>query len=94
MIRQKCLVFFVLATLSGWSAVQADSLLIENIDKSRAALTERPKRGMSMDTVAENWGQPAEKNAAIGEPPISRWEYSTFIVYFEHQNVIHAVTKH
>ena len=94
MIRQKCLVFFVLATLSGWSAVQADSLLIENIDKSRAALTERPKRGMSMDTVASNWGQPTEKNTAIGEPPISRWEYSTFIVYFEYQNVIHAVTKH
>ncbi len=94
MIRQKCLVFIVLAALCGWSAVQADSLLIENIDKSRAALTERPKRGMSMDTVASNWGQPAEKNAAIGKPPISRWEYSTFIVYFENQNVIHAVTKH
>jgi len=93
MIRQKCLVLIVLATLSASSAVQAESLLIENIDKSSAALTERPKRGMSMDTVASNWGQPANKNAAIGEPPISRWEYSTFIVYFEHQNVIHTVTR-
>jgi hypothetical protein len=28
---------------------------------------------------------------AVGRPPISRWEYPGFIVYFEHEHVIHAV---
>lgn len=93
MIRQKYLAFFALAALLAMSVVHAEALIIENIDKSSAALTERPKRGMSMDTVASNWGQPVDKLAAIGDPPIARWEYASFIVYFEYNDVIHAVTK-
>ena len=26
-----------------------------------------------------------------GKPPITRWDYDGFSVYFEHQHVIHAV---
>jgi hypothetical protein len=48
---------------------------------------------MSMETVESKWGAPVQKRGAIGEPPISRWEYSSFIVYFEYSHVIHAVTK-
>ncbi len=91
MVRQKCLAVIVTATLSALSTVYAESLIIENIDKSSAALTERPNRGMSMETVESKWGKPAVKRNAIGEPPISRWEYPTFVVYFEYSNVIHAV---
>jgi len=93
MIRQNYLALVAIATLSAVSATQAESLIIENIDQSSTALTERPKRGMSMDTVASKWGQPAAKNGAIGDPPIARWEYQAFVVYFEYSHVIHAVTK-
>ena len=31
--------------------------------------------------------------AAVGEPPITRWEYRNMIVYFEYDRVIHAVMK-
>ena len=92
MVRQKCLAFIVTAALSALSTVYAESLIVENIDKSNAALTERPRRGMSMDTVESNWGTPVNKRSGIGDPPISRWQYSTFVVYFEYSHVIHAVT--
>ena len=31
--------------------------------------------------------------AAVGEPPISRWVYADFVVFFEYDRVIHAVIK-
>ena len=93
MVRQKYLALFAVAILGTLSTANAESLIVENIDKSSASLTESPNRGMSMETVESKWGAPVQKRAAIGEPPISRWEYSSFIVYFEYSHVIHAVTK-
>ena len=51
----------------------------------------RPARGMSMDKVEATFGAPSSRTPAVGEPPISRWEYPGFVVYFEHQLVIHTV---
>ncbi len=53
----------------------------------------RPTRGMSQSSVQAKYGAPASKIAAVGEPPISRWEYADMIVYFERDRVIHAVRK-
>jgi hypothetical protein len=53
----------------------------------------RPTRGMSMDQVSRQFGQPAEVVPAVGEPPITRWIYDKFTVYFEHQYVIHSVVN-
>ena len=50
-----------------------------------------PERGMTMETVEQRFGQPSRKIAPVGEPPISRWIYSEFTVYFERQYVIHTV---
>jgi hypothetical protein len=71
----------------------ADTLLMEGVEQGRGSAGQRPARGMTMDKVAATWGQPAAKNAAVGDPPISRWEYTDFIVYFEYSRVIHAVRK-
>lgn len=51
----------------------------------------RPSRGMSMDQVEAKFGSAVEKRAAIGEPPITRWRYPQFDVFFEHNLVIHSV---
>jgi hypothetical protein len=51
----------------------------------------RPARGMSMDKVEATFGAPTHRLPAVGEPPITRWEYPGFVVYFEHQRVIHTV---
>jgi hypothetical protein len=50
-----------------------------------------PARGMTMDQVSGKFGAPATKVPAVGKPPISRWEYPGFVVYFEHEHVIHSV---
>lgn len=51
----------------------------------------RPTRGMSMDKVEATFGAPSQRAAPVGEPPITRWEYPGFVVYFEHHLVIHSV---
>ena len=50
-----------------------------------------PARGTSMDSVLSQSGEPENKLEAIGQPPITRWIYSDYTVYFEHQSVIHSV---
>lgn len=50
-----------------------------------------PSRGSSMEDVQKITGEPENKMDAVGEPPITRWVYSDFTVYFEHQKVIHTV---
>lgn len=50
-----------------------------------------PTRGMTMTEVAGRFGTPVTKVPAVGNPPISRWEYPGFIVYFERDHVIHSV---
>jgi hypothetical protein len=53
----------------------------------------RPVRGTTRAQVESKYGSPVSKKAAVGDPPISRWEYQDFTVYFEHDRVIHAVLK-
>ncbi len=53
----------------------------------------RPTRGMTQDRVEAEYGAPVSRNAAVGEPPISSWEYSNMVVFFEYDRVIHAVMK-
>ncbi len=50
-----------------------------------------PGRGMSMLQVEERFGSPREKFDDVGDPPITRWVYPDFTVYFEYQYVINAV---
>jgi len=51
----------------------------------------RPRSGLSMAQVENQFGAPGEKMAAVGEPPITRWVYDHYTVYFEYDHVIHSV---
>ena len=53
----------------------------------------RPSRGMTQASVESKYGSPVSVDAPVGEPPISRWEYADFVVFFEYDKVIHAVVK-
>lgn len=55
------------------------------------AASEAPHKGMSMDGVAQAFGQPLEVRGPVGDPPITRWVYDGYTVYFEHRHVIHSV---
>lgn len=54
----------------------------------------KPALGMTMSAVKAQFGSPVTQSPARGEPPIIRWEYNGFVVYFESDVVIHSVTKH
>ncbi|HQW80814.1 MAG: hypothetical protein IPF83_10805 [Rhodanobacteraceae bacterium] len=71
------------------TAVQADTLLVDR--SKRAETAALPRRGSLMITVEAQYGAPNEKRDAVGDPPISRWIYPAFTVYFEHDHVVHAV---
>ena len=60
---------------------------------SQNAAIERPDSGMSKAQVQQRYGAPEQTTDAVGEPPISSWEYSDYIVYFEYDRVIHSVLK-
>lgn len=74
-------------------AAQADTLLIENVRQAEQAQTRLPESGATMETVESQFGAPNERRPAVGEPPIARWQYEDFVVYFEHDRVIHAVVR-
>ncbi len=80
--------------LSVLATANADTLIIEGLDKSETMTSDRPHRGQTMNKVEAAFGQPELKQSPVGDPPIARWEYANFVVYFEYQNVIHAVPKH
>jgi hypothetical protein len=48
---------------------------------------------MSQARVEANFGTPQTRVSPVGDPPITRWEYSNFVVFFEYDKVIHSVTK-
>jgi hypothetical protein len=76
------------------AAQHGDSLLIHRVQQEKDM--NLPRRGLSMTQVEKTWGAPQRKLSPRGgdtkmHPQINRWEYSNFIVYFEHSHVIHAV---
>jgi hypothetical protein len=54
----------------------------------------RPERGMSSAAVLMRFGAPLSKTPPVGKPPISRWHYHHFTVYFEGDTVIDSVLPH
>tara|TARA_R100000656_G_scaffold12445_1_gene12951 strand:- start:311 stop:655 length:345 start_codon:yes stop_codon:yes gene_type:complete len=54
-------------------------------------LIDMPTKGMSKERVKALFGAPLEEIPAKGQPPISRWKYQEFTVYFDSNTVIHCV---
>jgi hypothetical protein len=76
------------------AAHAGDSLLIHRVQQEQDM--NLPTRGMTMAQVEKRYGAPQRKLQPRGgdstkHPVINRWDYSTFIVYFEHDHVIHSV---
>lgn len=71
--------------------VAAETLVVN--DELTVAPTDvvRPARGSTMQTVEAKFGAPQARHEAIGKPPITRWDYAGFSVFFEQDRVIHAV---
>jgi hypothetical protein len=77
----------------GSSAVRAETVAVDDQVTVRESNVERPGRGMTMKTVEAKYGAPQQRHPTVGQPPITRWDYPSFSVFFEHEYVIHAVVN-
>jgi len=68
----------------------AETLQIPTAPKSYSVTL--PGRGMTMTDVLEKFGEPQTKEPEVGEPPITRWDYPSYVVVFEYQYVIQSLT--
>ena len=85
------LVFGILASFAPMGAATADVLLIEEVRQAEGM--ELPSNGMKSADVLARFGDPAKKHAPVGDPPISRWDYQHWSVYFEYDLVLFTVLK-
>lgn len=81
----------ILALLMLTATAGADTLLIDRV-AAKADLN-LPQKSSTMNQVRNQYGDPLAASAAVGNPPITRWEYADFVVYYEHQHVITTVVK-
>ena len=55
-----------------------------------------PTKGMNKSAVVARYGQPSSKRAPVGgssrqQPPITRWDYDGYSVFFEYDHVVDSV---
>lgn len=86
-----CLIPLALVVALASTAASADTLLVERVARSKASTL--PHQGATMTDVEAQFGAPTEKRDAVGKPPIARWMYAAFTVYFEGDRVINAVVN-
>jgi hypothetical protein len=81
----------LLCGLAASGTTVAETLVVNDQLTLLDSTVDRPKRGSTMGEVEKHFGTPVEKHATVGQPPITRWDYAGFSVFFEHDRVIHAV---
>lgn len=85
----------IAAVLAGFTGTaessRAETVAVDSGIAVKESDVATPSRGMTMQQVSSKFGDPVTKLPAVGKPPISRWEYPGFIVYFEREHVIHSV---
>jgi hypothetical protein len=72
-------------------AAYADTVVVNDQVMVRDSTVARPAPGSSMTSVESKFGAPVSRHPSVGVPPITRWDYSGFSVFFEKDRVIHAV---
>ena len=88
------LALMVLLAAATADAQRADTLDMRGTDNAaRFENADKPGRGMTQARVEQSYGEPARRVGAVGDPPISRWDYPDFVVFFEYDKVIHSVSK-
>ncbi|WP_457670352.1 hypothetical protein [Thiolapillus sp.] len=80
-------------TLSLPATALSQVLLIDAVKEEQQSNIPRPQPGDTMSAVEKRFGSPMTKHAPVGDPPITRWDYAKFTVYFEYDRVITSVLK-
>ena len=95
MFRIKSVSCSLVLLLAGTTHIQssiAEEIRIPVVEQSKVQpAVDMPAKGMSKARVKSLFGEPLEEVPAKGQPPISRWKYQEFTVYFDSNTVIHCV---
>ena len=93
--------FFITAVAVGVTAAggslaqdqptQSEPAQTQPASTSTVASAVTPARGSTMDNVRAKFGSPSQEVPAVGKPPITRWEYPGYVVFFEYDKVLHTV---
>lgn len=86
-------IILISAALALTTITSADVIRLKGLNGKVVQAKSLPVRGMSKSTVSSKYGQPSHKKSAIGEPPISRWDYPGYSVYFEYNVVLHTLVN-
>lgn len=100
-MRSKPYVLILLTSLIAFPTLAAENEAKDEPASGRTAAArpghgiEMPARGMSMREVEKKFGKPLKVLPPTGptsklRPPITRWVYPDYIVYFERDLVIHS----
>lgn len=78
------------------TAEEATPSVSTTIPAAAPALINLPRKGQDMNQVTKQFGEPKVKHPAVGggqprQPPITRWDYEGYSVFFEHSHVVDAV---
>lgn len=83
----------LLLALWGVVPVHADTLTIP-LGQQGGSNVPVPARGETQQAVLSRFGLADEEHPPVGRPPITRWDYREFSVYFESGRVIDSVVQH
>ena len=85
----KILLMLIGCALAGGAA--AETVVIDGQVQLEQSSVAHPQRGTTMHDVEAKFGSPAKRYPAVGKPPITRWDYPSFSVFFEYSRVVHSV---
>lgn len=94
---RRCLLI-LLATCTSLAYADVLTLPSEGADAIPTVVMTLPEQGQRMAVVQQRFGPPSERHPPVGgdrpeHPPITRWDYPEFSVFFEHDRVIDTVVR-
>jgi hypothetical protein len=81
--------FLMLSLVLFPAILSADVLLIEQVRQVEGMAV--PNNGQTQSEVEAAFGAPKDKSGPVGDPPITRWTYEHWSVYFEFDRVLFTV---
>lgn len=85
----KLLALLIGCAIAGGAAA-ATTIVDGHVELAQSSIA-CPGRGTTMHEVEAKFGAPEKRYSAVGKPPITRWDYPSFSVYFEYSRVVHSV---
>ncbi len=73
------------------AAATAETVVVNGRLEVAPTTIAHPHRSQTMHQVERRFGAPEKRFPAVGHPPMTRWDYRDFSVYFEYNRVVHAV---